>query len=248
MLISENIRNNFIFGLIGFSATGIQNVFLREFFEVFNGNEISIGIVLSAWLFWTAIGSFILGKIKIVHDKQINWIILFQILTAIIAPVTLIIIQLISAFLKSVPGEMLGLLPMLITSFTLLSLFGLVSGGLFSLGVSVINEEKQKSYAVSKVYLIESIGSALAGLLLSLVLINYFDNLYLCLIISIINLIFALILTSCLIQKSIKILIFSIIPVFIIGITLSAGAIQSKTDKFVWKDFKLIAEEQSYFG
>jgi hypothetical protein len=40
--------------LIGFSAVLGQIVLMRELMVVFNGNEISLGILLGAWLFWTA--------------------------------------------------------------------------------------------------------------------------------------------------------------------------------------------------
>jgi spermidine synthase len=42
--------------LIGFSAVIGQIVLMRELIVVFNGNEISLGIMLSTWLFWTAAG------------------------------------------------------------------------------------------------------------------------------------------------------------------------------------------------
>ena len=43
--------------LIGFSAVIGQIVLMRELIVVFNGNEISLGIMLATWLFWTAAGS-----------------------------------------------------------------------------------------------------------------------------------------------------------------------------------------------
>src|ERR1035437_4932125 len=43
--------------LIGFSAVIGQIVLMRELIVVVNGNEISLGIMLSTWLFWTAAGS-----------------------------------------------------------------------------------------------------------------------------------------------------------------------------------------------
>src|ERR1035437_2631413 len=43
--------------LIGFSAVIGQIVLMRELIVVFNGNEMSLGILLATWLFWTAAGS-----------------------------------------------------------------------------------------------------------------------------------------------------------------------------------------------
>ena len=42
---------------MGFSAVIGQIVLMREFIVVFNGNEISLGIMLATWLIWTAAGS-----------------------------------------------------------------------------------------------------------------------------------------------------------------------------------------------
>jgi len=41
----------------GFSAVVGQIVLMRELIQVFNGNEISLGILLGMWLLWTAVGS-----------------------------------------------------------------------------------------------------------------------------------------------------------------------------------------------
>ena len=43
--------------LTGFSAVVGQIVLMRELIQVFNGNEISLGILLGTWLLWTAVGS-----------------------------------------------------------------------------------------------------------------------------------------------------------------------------------------------
>jgi len=43
--------------LLGFTAVIGQIVLMRELIVVFNGNEISMGIMLATWLLWTAAGS-----------------------------------------------------------------------------------------------------------------------------------------------------------------------------------------------
>ena len=42
--------------LIGFTAAIAQIVLMRELMVVFYGNEISLGLMLGSWLFWTAVG------------------------------------------------------------------------------------------------------------------------------------------------------------------------------------------------
>jgi spermidine synthase len=47
--------------LAGFTAAVGQIVLMREVIVLFNGNELSLGIVLAAWLMWTAAGSGLTG-------------------------------------------------------------------------------------------------------------------------------------------------------------------------------------------
>ena len=49
--------------LIGFTAAIAQIVLLRELMVVFYGNESSIGLMLASWLFWTAAGSSLAGRV-----------------------------------------------------------------------------------------------------------------------------------------------------------------------------------------
>src|SRR5664280_886671 len=51
--------------LIGFSAVVGQIVLMRELIVVFNGNEISLGIMLATWLFWTAVGSSLCSGLRL---------------------------------------------------------------------------------------------------------------------------------------------------------------------------------------
>ena len=48
--------------LVGFTAVVAQVVLMRELIVVFQGNEISLGLLLACWLLWTAAGSGVLGR------------------------------------------------------------------------------------------------------------------------------------------------------------------------------------------
>jgi hypothetical protein len=47
---------------VGFSGIVAEVVLFREFFIVFSGNELSMGIVIGNWLLLQAAGSYIAGK------------------------------------------------------------------------------------------------------------------------------------------------------------------------------------------
>jgi len=248
MFSVSNIRNYLIFGLIGFSATAVQIVFLREFFKVFNGNELSLGIVLAAWLLWTACGSYITGKLPIRFKNNLYYIIVLQILTAAVAPLIIVLIRAIPVFFNSVPGEIFALSPMIVCSFVLLSVFGLISGGLFTIAVSLIANKNTRSQAVGRVYLVESLGSAVAGIFLSLILIPHFNNLYICFITTGINLIAAGILAAGIYQKKYKIVIITLSVSTISAVLFFAPLIQAESEQLPWQTFSLIDSYNSEFG
>ena len=52
-----------IFLFAGFSAVVIQTLFIREMLVVFQGNELSVGIILSQWLAGTALGNFVAARL-----------------------------------------------------------------------------------------------------------------------------------------------------------------------------------------
>jgi hypothetical protein len=59
--------------LTGFSAVIGQIVLMRELMVVFSGNEISLGIMLATWLFWTAAGSILCGSLACAKVARVKW-------------------------------------------------------------------------------------------------------------------------------------------------------------------------------
>src|ERR1035437_8551712 len=100
--------------LIGFSAVIGQIVLMRELIVVFNGNEMSLGITLATWLFWTAAGSrlgtgFTLGGANVRRSVAV----LECLLAGSLLP-TIWILRTSKSFIQTVPGELIGPLPMLV--------------------------------------------------------------------------------------------------------------------------------------
>src|SRR5271157_3219232 len=58
--------------ITGFSAVIGQVVLMRELMVVFSGNEISLGIMLATWLFWTATGSILCSNIppRVINERR----------------------------------------------------------------------------------------------------------------------------------------------------------------------------------
>ena len=183
--------------LIGFTAVIAQIVLMRELMVVFHGNEMSLGWVLASWLLWTAIGSSLLGRSIGRTDQPRRLVALLEVLVAISFPLSIFLVRASKAVFQSVPGELLGPGPMLLTSLLVLSVFCLISGGLFAAGSRLYAREAGTSILLgtTRVYLLEAVGSGLGGILASLLLIRYLEPFQIAALLSLVNLLGATLLT-----------------------------------------------------
>ena len=106
--------------IMGFSGIVAQVLLLRELLITFQGNEISIGIILANWLILEAMGAYFLGK-RIEHTKyKVEMFVFAQIIFALCFPVAIYFSRTLKSVMGVTPGEALGVLPMLSSSFVLL--------------------------------------------------------------------------------------------------------------------------------
>jgi len=152
--------------LLGFLALSFQIFLLREFSVHFYGNEITFGFILAAWLLWGGIGSITASKIRFSQARLIQ----AYYLVIILLPLCLVGLRFSRFLLNILPGEITGIIPML-TSSLLLSLC--VS---FPLGVLFVFNTHFLKGNLYQVYLMESLGSSTAGLLVYFFLIPFFSN------------------------------------------------------------------------
>jgi len=166
--------------LIGFTAAIAQIVLLRELMVVFYGNEISIGVTLASWLAWTGAGSSLAGRIAARAGNPRRLMAAIQLLLAIALPCTVLAVRAAKGLLQTVPGEVLGPSPMLLTSLAVLAPLCALSGALFPVG--------SRLYPAGSVYLWEAAGSSVGGLAAGLVLVRHLGSLEIACILSALNL------------------------------------------------------------
>jgi spermidine synthase len=165
-------------GLItyGLVLTVAQVILMRELVSIFNGNELSMGILLAVWLFWTAIGSGFLGKFFARILPPIGGFAALQFIVAGVFPITLYFNRVSVRLLNLPVGEIAGLLLIFFIPLVTLSVFCLCSGALFTLSCRIYASiQPQEKAAIGKVYILEAIGAAIGGVLASLVLLNHFS-------------------------------------------------------------------------
>ena len=127
--------------LIGFSAVIGQIVLMRELMVVFNGNEISLGILLATWLFWTAIGSFVCSFLAAWKPRCGGWWLRSSVVLGVSLPPTIWALRASKSLFQSVPGELVGPLPALLASLVCLSVFCVVAGALFVAAARMVSLE-----------------------------------------------------------------------------------------------------------
>jgi len=174
------IRNKILFisacFLLGFLSILSQIVFFRELLSVFYGNELCLGILLCVWLLWVGLGSKLGNTISNSNISLLKNLSFWYFLLAIFSILTILIIRYSRIILNTLPGEIIGLMPILgFTLFALLPLC-LILGILFVLNSRVWVFESKQDFLVTKVYLWESLGAGIGGLLGSLVLIPNLSN------------------------------------------------------------------------
>jgi spermidine synthase len=242
----DRISFHTIFALIGFTAVIAQIIFIREFLIIFHGNEISFGIFLANWLLWTACGSFIFGIWIRNLQNPIMVMPILQLIIAIFIPATVLMIRFSRAVFQNTAGEILGLNAIFMNSFLILTVFCIISGGLFSAGAFLYAQMKKQNVASSsgRVYLWESIGSGMGGLLVSLFLITCFHSIQICLFISLANIFAAFYL---LIKMGKKIIPFVSVIIGTATLFIIAG-FDSVSYRVLWNNFPVLANQNSIYG
>jgi len=156
---------------LGFTSISTQLIMLREFLSVFNGNELTIGIVLASWMLLTGIGALMNRKsTKKPGEKGIMTGLFFL---AIIPMVTLFLVYWLRNIVLPVGGQT-NLLQVITGTVVLLAPFCLLSGWLFSALSSFLSKSMNQN-AVSHTYGLETLGSIAGGILCSMILVFLFE-------------------------------------------------------------------------
>jgi spermidine synthase len=223
---------------------------MRELIVVFNGNEISLGIMLASWLLWTAAGSGLAGRLALGTNDPRRVVAALECLLGISLLPTIWAVRASRAFFQTVPGELVGPVPMLLTSLACLSAFCILSGGLFVVATRMYKQASQASdrIASSSAYLLESAGSALGGILASLVLLRYLEAFQIAAVVVLLNLCMAAILLFSTRRRQVVasalVVTFLAIPLLLYIVPSLRASSQAR----MWRGFRLVDSRDSIYG
>jgi spermidine synthase len=234
--------------IVGFSSMMSQIILLRELIIIFQGNELTLGIIFSIWLAGTAIGSGVIGKLVKYLTKPLRWFLILQTLFVILLPAVLVFIRLSPGLFQIARGDLMPL-PMLFI-IPIISLFPmcLIIGFSYTLCCSIYHTlSKETTGAIIQTYLLEALGAGFASFIVSIVLLKYLAAYQFITIIFLLN-IFMVAWLNYLDRR--KTLLISILLV-IIAVGTSTFFLP-RVDRFsltyLWKGFELITLKNTVYG
>lgn len=168
------MRTRLLFAVLltGATAMSSQIVLLRELMVAFYGNELSLGVMLSAWLAWGAVGSWGLGRLGDRIRDKVRALALLQMGVWPILPLEIFLARTVRELLGMSPGELTGVASVAGAAFGILAPLCVVGGFGFTLGCRIFSERYGSALkGIGNVYILEAMGSGIGGLLTQLLLI-----------------------------------------------------------------------------
>ena len=242
---------------MGLSSITAQIVLLRELLVSFLGNELTLGVILASWLIMVAAGSFLIGKSVEKVERKLEVFVVFQLVFSVAFPCAIFLCRIFKNFLLATPGEVLGFLPIFYSSLLIFLPVTIPYGVLFTYGCKLYAlYAKENAVSIGKVYIIETVGSMVGGLLITFFLIQYLNPFTIAFSISLLNSLMSIFLlvpkpksSKTSLQKTL--VISSILLCLLFGYSLlpqNSNAIHQSSIRSQWKGLNVIHNENSIYG
>jgi spermidine synthase len=236
--------------LLGFSSMVAQIILFRELMVSFYGNELSLGILLAVWLFWVGVGSALGNRIASKGDYSVRKLSLWYFLVSVLILLTIILIRFSKQILGTAPAEIVGFIPMFFFTAVAMSFFCICLGVTFVLNSKSWQFDQSRIFSVNRVYIWESLGAALGGILVTLVLIPHISNFNIAILILSLNLLFCAFLLTHQMKSCMRILIW--VGTVLVLVAIPASKLNLLLDRYstswMWRGLPLINSQDSKYG
>ncbi|HEX9948549.1 MAG TPA: hypothetical protein VGB29_00215 [Thermodesulfobacteriota bacterium] len=240
----NRVRPICAFILMGLGALLAQIILLRELLKVFSGNELTAGIVLTAWLLWTAAGSALSGALADrIQDKPFIFATV-QLILSVILLASFLLTRYLRPLLGIPAGEIASLLQMVAGIFVLLIAFGLCSGFLFALGCSLLGEITDRgARSIGHVYAYEALGAGIGGIAFSLLLIHILNPWQICLLTAAL-----LALSAFLLSRRLRLIALVWVGLLIGCLVFFGTRFDLISQGWGWQGYRLVASKDTIYG
>lgn len=238
---------------MGLSSITAQVLLMRELLVSFYGNELTLGTILANWLILEAFGSSVIGRTVERTARKMEVFVLFQLIFSLTLPLCIHLSRVFKNLLLTAPGEAVGLIPVFYSSLLILLPVAVPHGALFAYGSKLYSQYVgEDASSIGKVYILETTGIILGGLLITYLLIPYLHPFAIAFILSGANSLISVLLLCfegrpplrALLGLSILMALFSAIGL----LSPAAQKIEQASVQSQWKEMGLIHNENSIYG
>jgi len=244
---------------MGFTCSVSQVLLAREFMNIFSGNELILGVLFVNWMLCIALGSWGLSGFANRLTEGTEYLAVTLIVVSIVLPVQVLLVRSMAGWVTVERGEMAGLLSTFISTFLALLPFCTLHGFQFALSSRLIpsGENDESSGQITRVYVLEALGSVLGGLAFTYLLVYRLQVLEMSLGLGILNLALALMLVAHsrgeAVHSSRSKLVagVSVLLIMFGGFAILSGgaaAIETASQEWRWSGLGLVHSQNSVYG
>ncbi len=146
----------------GLFTIGAQTLLFREFVTAFEGNDISVGVFFGAWFLWIGLGALLVRRWSRLADLLLDHVeSLFLLYIPAFVGQFLLILQ-VRELAGIASYDLMSIQTLVFWAIAVNAPVSLVTGVLFP--VACVWVERTDSFPVSRVYILEAVGSFVGGL------------------------------------------------------------------------------------
>ena len=236
---------------MGFTPVFFHVLLIRELISNFFANELIISVFLAFWLIVEALGSAVLSRRLIKKANPVSFYSFSLTLIAILGPLCLFMSRIIRSILPMQFGEVPNLLFICLGAILVLFPLAVIDGCLFTAGYHMGRSFKDLgSKTVGHVYAVESLGSVLGGIFVTLLILLKLSPFSMVLVLSCVNVIIALSLDLALREGSRRAKTSSLLPslgglAIVLLFSLNVSWLEEKSASLRWKEHNVLAFRNS---
>ncbi len=237
---------------VGFGEAVGQVVLIRELIVNFQGNELSLGIILACWLLMMGLGSWLLGRIARRFSAEPSTFVITILIYAILLPCQVFLARGVNSLIGVEAGEIAGLGSILLASLIVLTPLCLLHGLQFPYACRILSAQRGvASFQVGRVYVAEAIGTMVGGILITYLLVHYLNHLEIAALTVFLNLAAGILLLRPLssvrfLLRKIAVGILCLLAIFLMA-TDSLGRLDFLSSQWQWQGHDLVSVENSVY-
>jgi len=155
----------------GLFTIGAQTVLFREFVTAFEGNDISVGIFFGSWFLWVGLGAVLVGRtgrLAEVLSRHTELLFLAYLPALIVQWVMIVRVRELAGVASY---DLMSVQAIVLWAIVVNAPVSLITGVLFPVACRWI--EKTNTFPVSRVYVLEAVGSFAGGLVVTVLLARH---------------------------------------------------------------------------